>query len=175
MLPYRARRKADIVVSSLMIVFGLVIVYAASQMPWTANRTGAGSGWYLSPGLYPAILGVLLVIFNIRVLATAWKEVGPAEIPAMFAGWLRGLPCNRGVQGVIFMMALTGVYIFFGIGTLDFRIVSAIYLLIFIAVFWWPDAGPQLPLRIIVTVAVAIAFPMLIAHIFSTYLYVPMP
>lgn len=175
MLPERARRKADIVFSSLMIVFGLVILVAASRMPWTSARTGGGSQWYLSPGLYPAILGVLLVVFSARVLVTAWKEVGPADIGPQFIGWVRGLPRNRGVQSVVFMMTLVGVYIFLGIGSADFRIVSAIFLFIFIAVFWWPEAGKKLPMRIAVTVAIAAIIPTLMAYIFETHLYVPMP
>ncbi|MBL0935986.1 MAG: tripartite tricarboxylate transporter TctB family protein [Rhizobiaceae bacterium] len=175
MLPERARRKADIVFSSFMIVLGLVMLYAASQMPWSSARTGGGSQWYLSPGLYPAILGTLLVIFSARVLVAAWKEVGGTDISAMFTGWVRGLPQNRGVQNVVFMMVLVGVYIFFGIGSADFRVVSAIFLFLFIAAFWWPDSGKKLPMRIAATAAIAAAVPTLMAYIFTTHLFVPMP
>lgn len=93
----------------------------------------------------------------------------------MFIGWVRALPRNRGVQNVIFMMVLVGVYIFFGIGSGDFRLVSAVFLFLFIAAFWWPDSGKQLPLKIASTAVIAAVVPTLMAYIFTTHLFVPMP
>ncbi len=175
MLPLETRRKADFVVSIGLIAAGAFILYRASQMPWSNTRTGASAQWFLSPGLFPATLGVLLILFSLRVLLTAVREGGHQGGGTMFAGWLKGLPRNRPVQRVVFMIALIGAYIWFGIGNVDYRLASAAFLFVFIAAFWWPESGDRLPVRIAVTVAVAVLLPAALAHLFSTFLFVPMP
>jgi hypothetical protein len=175
MLPLETRRKADFIVSIGLIGVGGYILYSASQMPWASTRTGASAQWFLSPGLFPATLGMLLILFSLRVLLTAVKDGGHRGGGTMLMGWLKGLPWNRPVQRVVFMIALIGAYISFGIGNADYRLVSAAFLFVFIAAFWWPESGDKLPLRIVVTLAVSVLLPAALAHVFSTFLFVPMP
>ena len=175
MLPERTRRKADVVVSSLFILFGFIIIYRASQMPWATTRTGGTSQWFISPGLFPTVIGVLLILFSIRVLVTAIAEEGHRNIAPLFLGWLRGLPSNRGVHRVVLMVFWIGLYIFGAIGRINYQLASAIFLFGFIAVLWFPGAGAQWPKRLLITALISIIVPVVIIHVFSTYLYVPAP
>ena len=175
MLPERTRRKADVVVCLLFILFGLFLFYEASRMPWASTRTGAQAQWFLSPGLFPATIGALLILFSLRVLATAIAQGGHKGIWATFAPWLRGLPTNRGVQRVALMILLIGTFIFAGIGRIDFRLAGSLFLFTFIGLFWWPFSGEAPVRRTLVTLAISLAVPAVIAYLFSTFLYVPMP
>ena len=175
MLPMQTRRKADVVVSALMILFGLLIIYRASQMPWSNTRTGAAAQWFLSPGLFPTVLGALLILFSLRVFVTALREGGGRDLTPLLVRWLRGLPSNRGAHRIAFMILWIGAYIFFGVGEFNYELVSAIFLFVFISVFWLPGAGAQLPKRLIITAAVSMIVPIVVAYIFSNYLYVPAP
>ncbi|RDE08698.1 tripartite tricarboxylate transporter TctB family protein [Pelagibacterium lacus] len=175
MLPHRARRKMDIVVSFAMICFGIVVLIAASQMPWAPRSASGAVQWYLSPGLYPATLGFFLVVFSSFVLWNAVREVGIGDIGTMFRGWMRNLPTNHPVHRVVIAMLLVGLYIFVGIGLAEFWIVSAVFLFVFIALFWFPEPGMKLAHRVPISLAISVLIPLAVAFVFETYFYVPMP
>lgn len=171
MLPLQSRRKADVVVSIVFMLFGAYIIYEAMQMPWSRGRFE----WYASPGLFPAVIGTLLILFSLRVLFVAVSDGGHRNIARTFSQWIRGLPRNRGIHRVTFTIAWVGLYVFYGVGRFNYEIVSAVFLAVFIGVFWLSDAGPQWPKRLAVTIAVSVAVPVVVAYVFETYLYVPSP
>lgn len=175
MLPRETRRKADVVVSTLLAFFGAFIIYQGTLMPWVMTRTSGASQWFLSPGLFPVIVGGMLIAFSLRILATALAEGGGRGIGASLKGWLRGLPRNHGVMRVGFMILWIGLYVFAGVGNAEYRLVSAIFLFVFIAAFWLPGAGAQLPKRLMISALVSVLVPVCISYVFSTYLYVPAP
>ena len=171
MLPAPARRKADVVVSALFVALGAYVIYEATQMPWVRGR----HQWYTSPALFPTLIGALLILFSLRVLAVAIKEGGHHDLLSTFGGWLAGLPRNRGVHRVVFAMAWIGLYVFVGLGNYHYQLLSAVFLAVFIGLFWLPDAGAAWPRRVAVTLAVALSVPFAIAYVFSTFLFVPAP
>jgi len=171
MLPLQTRRKADIVVSILFMLFGAYIIYEAMQMPWSRGRFQ----WYASPGLFPTVIGILLIVFSLRVLLVAVRDGGHRHIARTFWQWLQGLPRNRGIHRVTFTIFWIGLYVFYGVGHFNYEIVSAVFLAVFIGVFWVSGAGSQWPKRLAVTVLVSVAVPVVVAYVFSTYLYVPSP
>lgn len=171
MLPLQTRRKADFVVSILFIFFGAFIIYEASQMPWARGRFA----WYASPGLFPTIIGILLILFSLRVLLTAIKDGGHRSLFSTFGKWVAGLPRNRRVLRVVFIALWLAAYIFLGLGNYNYQALSAVFLAVFIGVFWLPGSGSRWPKRLAITIVVAIAVPIVISYIFSTYLFVPAP
>jgi hypothetical protein len=175
MLLKKSLRRADVVASSAIIGLGLVIIYAGSQMPWNSTLTGGDAQWYLSPGLFPTVVGALLIIFSLRVLITAIKEGGLDQLGTSTAQWLRGLPVNRPIHRAIIITLLMAAYIFFGLGTINFLVASSIFLFVSIAVFWWKDAGDHLARTIGITLAVSVGVPFVLSYLFSTFLSVPMP
>jgi hypothetical protein len=171
MLPLQTRRKADVVVSILLIAFGGFIIYEAMQMPWARGRFQ----WYASPGLFPTVIGVLLILFSLRVLLVAVRDGGHRDIARTFWQWVQGLARNRGIHRVTFTILWIGLYVFYGVGHYNYQAVSAVFLAVFIGIFWVYGAGPQWPKRLAVTLAVSITVPVVIAYVFATYLYVPSP
>ncbi|WP_157961803.1 tripartite tricarboxylate transporter TctB family protein [Acuticoccus kandeliae] len=175
MLPTPARRKADVVISTLMIVFGAFIIYRASLMPWSSTRTGGESQWFLSPGLFPATIGSLLILFSCRVLLTALREGGHRGILRSLGAWVRNLPADRSTQRVAFMIVWLAIYIFGLIGNVNYLVASSLFLFVFIAVFWLPGAGRAMLSRAAIALAVAILVPLSVSYTFEHFLYVPAP
>lgn len=175
MLPHKSLRRADVVVSCAMIGLGCAVIYSGSQMPWSSTLTGGAAQWYLSPGLFPTVVGGLLILFSARVLLTAIKEGGHRGIGEAASGWIRRLPRNRPVHRAILIALLLAAYVFLGIGRINFVVASALFLFVSIAVFWWKDAGHHWLRTIAVTLGVAVGVPLVISYLFSAFLYVPMP
>ncbi len=175
MLPHKSLRRADVVASSAMIGLGALVIYAGSQMPWTSSLTGGSAQWYLSPGLFPTIIGALLILFSLRVLITAIKEGGTEGIGKATAEWLRNLPGNSRIHRAIIIILLMGAYVFLGIGRINFLVASSIFLFVSIAIFWWREAGGHLARTIGITLAVSIVVPYVLSSLFTTFLFVPMP
>lgn len=175
MLPRKSLRRADVVASSVMICLGLGVVISAARMPWTSTVTGSTNLWYVSPGLFPAVIGGLLILFNLKVLAQAIKEGGCDGLWSSTVGWFRGLGYNRPIHRVILISILMAVYIFVAIGRMNFLLASGLFLFISIALFWWGDGEGKLSRKIPVTALVAVGVPYLFTYLFRTFLYVPMP
>lgn len=171
MLSPEARRKADVVVCLLFIALGAWVIWEAYNMPWERGRFR----WYTSPGLFPTVVGALLILFSLRVLATALRAGGHRGIGRMLGGWISGLPSNRGIHRVVFSMVWIGLYIFVGLGNFHYQMLSIGFLAVFMGVLWLPGAGRDLLRRLAIVLAVSVSVPLVITHIFSTYLYVPAP
>jgi hypothetical protein len=175
MLPHKSLRRADVVASTVMIGVGVAIVYSGSQMPWSSTLTGGAPQWYLSPGLFPTVVGALLIIFSLRILVTAIKEGGTQGLWTSTRNWFRTLPRNRPIHRAIIITLLMSAYIFLGLGRINFLLASSIFLFVSIACFWWSEAGDKLLRYIAITLAVAIGVPFVISFLFSKFLFVPMP
>lgn len=176
MLPRESRRQADVVVSISLIGFGLIVILSASTMPWISTRTGAKAAqWFLSPGLMPALIGLLLILFSVRIFVTAISEGGHRSIGSVLRRWLAGLPKNRKVHRVMVMILIMGAYIFGGLVRVNFYVATSVFLAIAITTFWW-DSGPHNRLTFFAITAIAsIVTPLTVGYLFTTFLYVPMP
>ena len=175
MLPRQSLRRADVVASVAFMALGAIVIYRASQMPWASARTGGSVQWYLSPGLFPVVVGTLLILFSARVLINALREGGQHGIGAATRAWFAGLPRNSGVHRVVIISILMAIFVFGAIGRVNFVVASSIYLFVAIAMFWWPTNGRSLPVSAAITAVIAVAIPLVVTTIFSTFLFVPMP
>ena len=55
-------RKADIFSGSLIILLGLFIISQAVQMPMKDSWGGVQNVWFVSPALFPLLVGGMLVL-----------------------------------------------------------------------------------------------------------------
>ncbi|MBN9438811.1 tripartite tricarboxylate transporter TctB family protein [Bosea sp. (in: a-proteobacteria)] len=175
MLPRKSLRRADVAMSTGMILLGASVIYAASGMPWQSTLTGGSAQWYLSPGLFPAVVGALLIAFSLRVLIIAIKEGGTEELVPATIAWLRCIGGNHRLHRAALAVGLMAAYIFLGIGRVPFLAASGIFLFVAIALFWWREAEGGLLRTVLITAAIAIGVPLLLSTLFTTFLYVPMP
>ncbi|MEO8304617.1 MAG: tripartite tricarboxylate transporter TctB family protein [Betaproteobacteria bacterium] len=168
-------RKVDFLFSLALIAFGIVVVVAASRMPWTSTQTGISAAWHLSPGLFPALLGALLIVFSLSVLATAVAAGGHRDIVTFVRGALARIPRNRSLHRVLLIIVLIGGYVFGLVGHVNYYVASSIYLFMFMLLFHKAPRGRSTTRNALMLLAIAIAVPLAIGYLFSTYLNVPLP
>lgn len=175
MLPKAKMRKVDVVVSVGLLALGVIVIHQALGMPWGAGRTGGDSAWYLSPGVFPLVVGSMITVFSIRVLIQAIRDGGHRHLFRDFAGWLAGLPADRKVHSVAIVFFLIAVYIFLLFGNVHYYIGTAGFLFVFMMIFYRPFSLPRPWRSFAIVVATSVLVPTAVGHVFSTYLYVPMP
>ena len=175
MLPPKTMRKVDVVLSSALFGLGILVINAALGMPWDDGRTGGDSAWFLSPGIFPLVIGAMISAFSLRVLYRAISEGGHKGLLNSFRVWFRNLPTNTRIHRVATVFLLIGIYIFGLIGRIDYYIGTILFLFVFMMLFYrpWTQTNPWR--STIIVVATSTIVPVTIGYVFSTYLYVPLP
>src|SRR6056297_3549243 len=73
-------RIQDFVTSIVLFIFGLFIIIGAAQMPVSSSYGGVKNVWYVSPALFPFIIGGSMLVLSILLAVVAVKEVGMESI-----------------------------------------------------------------------------------------------
>jgi hypothetical protein len=168
-------RKADFLFSLVLIAFGIVVIVAAAGMPWTSTQKGVSSSWYLSPGLFPALLGLLLIVFSLNVLRNAIVEGGHRDLARFIADAIGAAPRSRRLHRVLLVILIIGAYVFGLLKNVNYFVASSAYLFVFMLLFHTRREGVSTTRNALVLLAVAVGVPLVIGYIFSTYLNVPLP
>jgi len=134
----RELRRADFITSIIFIVFGIWVIEEALKMPLRESYAGVQNVWYVSPALFPLIIGTFITLFGIMLLANAVRTGGASY----FFQTLRRFPLRRekfftesNVKFVSILLALfTFVYLF--IPRVDFFISVSMFLMYFISSFY---------------------------------------
>lgn len=166
-------RRVDFLFSLVLIAFGVAILIAAYDMPWSSHQTGISGSWYLSPGLLPAILGALLIIFSLNILAHAVSAGGHRDVWGLIKNGLIGVAGNRAFHKSILSIVVLSAYIFGLLGNVNYYIATGLYLFVFMVLFHHKSKSVLLNLSLLVIIAVAV--PVVVGYLFSHYLDVPLP
>ena len=68
MLEKEKLRKADIFSGSIIFFFGLWIVLQAVKMPMKDSWGGVQNVWYVSPALFPLLVGAMIALLAVTVV-----------------------------------------------------------------------------------------------------------
>ncbi|TCK29203.1 tripartite tricarboxylate transporter TctB family protein [Ancylobacter aquaticus] len=168
-------RKADFVTSIVFMLLGIVMIVAASRMPWIVQSGGLQQDWYLSPGLFPTVLGVLLIIFSSNVLMHAVRGGGYRGLGRAAAHGLRSVGSNHDLHRMAMAAALVGLYVFVGIGRVEYHIASSVFLFVTMLVFHRAPDRPFTVRAVLKLALIAVLAPLVIGYIFTEFFQVPMP
>lgn len=154
-------RSADLLVSIVLIIFGIAVTILSIQL----IVTGPGDAIYLSNGLMPLIIGVLITLMSVSVLIHAIKEGGTlAEFkPATVVSALK----SREGLSTLFILAWLAVYIWVLLEILPYVFATFIYLWVMFRVYYRKN--------IVVETIIAIAISLLVTVAFGTLVNVPLP
>lgn len=174
MMERESLRKADIPVSLLLAGFGGWLVWSASRMPWVVEEFGATKEWYLSPGLMPALVGILIILCSMMVLARAFGEGAHRGLGGFLLSRFAALPTSRVAWRVLGLWVLIGIYVFGLIRQLDYHVATAVFALAFMVVFtdWARVRRARMAVAILL---VAILLPVALGYLFQQELGVPLP
>lgn len=143
MLEKEKLRKADIFSGGVICLFGLWVIRRALQMPMKDSWGGVQNVWFVSPALFPLIVGGMIAILGILLTRTALKSVGRDELVQTLR-WLGSAQLIRFLKSAaeIRLYAIAVLFfsfVFLNLPRIDFLLCSVLFLAVFISMFHFDD------------------------------------
>ncbi len=137
-------RKADIYSGGAMFLFGLWIILQALKMPMKDSWGGVQNVWYVSPAIFPLIVGCIIMLLGVLLCRTALKMVGSKAfgetvrwlLSKALLQFLNSIPNLRFYTIVVLFLS----FVFLTIPRIDFFISAVLFLVVFITSFYFDDA-----------------------------------
>jgi hypothetical protein len=117
----------DLRVGFVVLVFGLYICWASFTMPMRGE-------FIESPGIFPGLMGVLLVLFAAILIVKALKKGGRLHTTRIFGSTI-SIMKSQEHRPVIMGVILPAIYVFVGIPLIGFYLSSAVFMTIMFYVF----------------------------------------
>ena len=151
-------RGTDLIVGSLFFILGVIILVSAFQMPLRGSFAGVINVWYVSPALFPIIIGVGMILLSIGILRHALKEYGLEQLKQMIAERKKTPLLNeKSIRyAAILVPLLTMVYI--NLTRIDFFFAIALFLSFTIPVFYYGSLGIMKKMLMYYSCAMGIIF-----------------
>ncbi|MBK9134241.1 MAG: tripartite tricarboxylate transporter TctB family protein [Betaproteobacteria bacterium] len=144
---------------------------------WRMDRLGhQGISPWSAPGLLPAVVGALMVIFALVLAAQTWREgAAPADDGADAAGTDTAQPSWRG-SALAAALCLLFAGVSLGRGW-PFRVEAAVFIVVFTALFRWREwrAAGRVVRGLVQTMLIAVAASVAIAWLFESVFLVRLP
>jgi hypothetical protein len=143
MLKKETLRKADIVTGVVILAFGIWVLIQALKMPMVGNYAGVENAWYISPALFPMIVGIFLILLSVILIVNAARELdgdGLAGIVKSVRGYFAQQRFREEGQirfASILIILFSFVYLL--IPYVDFFLASVFFLFTFISLFYLDD------------------------------------
>lgn len=140
MIEIEKLRKADIFSGTAIFCLGIFAIYQAFQMPMKDSYAGVQNVWYVSPALFPLLIGSILALLGLMLVRTALKQVRLEGLRSVFAylgssaftEFLKK-PVTVRFYGIVLNLF---VFVFVLIPHIDFFLASIIFLLAFFFMFY---------------------------------------
>lgn len=132
-------RRADFVTSILLILFGGWVLLQAFQMPMKDTYGGVRNVWYVSPALLPILVGSAIAVLGTVLLIHSIRTGGAGQVVEGVRHFRPGLS-DAGLRFLAILLALTS-FVFLFIPRIDFFLSIALFLLYFVAAFFFDDTA----------------------------------
>ena len=137
-------RKADIYSGAAICLFGLWIILQALKMPMKDSWGGVQNVWYVSPAIFPLVVGSMIMLLGALLCRTALKMVGFKAfgetvrwlLSKALLQFLNSIPNLRFYTIVVLFLS----FVFLTIPRIDFFISAVLFLVVFITSFYFDDA-----------------------------------
>jgi hypothetical protein len=117
----------DVRVGCLTLVFGLYICWTSFTMP-------SRGGLIESPGIFPGLMGILLIVFALILIARSWKKGGRIHASRIFGSTV-SIVKSQDHRPVLIGIILPAIYVFVGIPLIGFYLSSALFMTVMFYVF----------------------------------------
>lgn len=133
--------RVDFYISLVLIAFGVAVVAEAWRMPRFEHL---GVNPYTVPGLVPAFIGGVLVLFGLIMLLRSSRALaGSARDGAGSVTGGPGLLSGEGARRTLLTLLLTLGYGAGLVGLLPYWLATFVFVFLFITVFEWPTASSR--------------------------------
>jgi len=155
-----AKRRADLWTSLVLLVLAAAMLGGALQFPLEGTYAGVRNAWYVSPALFPLIVGTAIAILAAALLLTAvragaWRAVRQGSVP-VGEGGVGGLD-------VALIAGLIAAFVVAFIPRVDFIIGATFFLFVFTVAFHVPGPERVRPALACFAVAALAVFGMALA------------
>ena len=136
-------RKADVFSGSAVMLLGLWIISQALKMPMKDSWGGVQNVWFVSPALFPLLVGGTIVLLGGLLIRTALKEIGGKALKQALQ-WLGSSDLvqflkTASLMRFYAMVALFFSFVYLNIPRVDFFLCSVLFLKVFISMFYFED------------------------------------
>ncbi len=136
-------RKADIFSGGIIFLFGLWIISRALKMPMKDSWGGVQNVWFVSPALFPLLVGGMISLLGVLLVRTAFKSVGKEGLKVtlqwLFSRNLITYLCDSATLRFYAVVVLFISFVFMNIPRVDFFLSSVLFLVVFISMFYLDD------------------------------------
>jgi hypothetical protein len=136
-------RKADIFSGGVIMLFGMWIISQAIQMPMKDSWGGVQNVWYVSPALFPLLVGAMITLLGALLVRKALHTVGRKGLMDVL-NWLGSASLVHYLKtpAVFRFYAMTLLFfsfVFLNIPRIDFFLCAILFLIVFITMFYFDD------------------------------------
>ena len=136
-------RKADLITSVLIFLFGAWVVWMAFQMPMKDSFGGVMNVWYVSPAIFPIFVGAALMTLAMVLFNVALSQIGRKKAAEMVRQLIRfGSAEKRLSDKTVRFFAIAVLllsYVYMNIPRVDFYLGTLLFLTVFITMFYFDD------------------------------------
>ena len=131
-------RRSDLFTSIVLFLLGLWIIFEAFKMPIKDSYAGVKNVWYVSPALFPLIIGFALMILSVFLFKVAVNAVGISYLKKGLTKLIKFKMEERDLK-FIAILSLFAFYVYLFIPRVDFFVSTALFLMVFISIFYFED------------------------------------
>lgn len=130
-------RGTDIVTGIIFLILGIVILVMAFQMPLTDSYGGVNSVWYVSPALFPIIIGIGMILLAISIIVYGVKNDCINQLKISLSQ-KKGQPIltDSTVNLIAVIVPLCSI-VYINLKAIDFYFSICIYLLVTTSMFYF--------------------------------------
>ncbi len=137
MLQEKKLRKADFVTSIVLFAFGVWVLFQAFRMPMRDTYGGVRNVWYVSPALFPLVVGIGISILSTALLVHSIRTGGAVDALHGIRTFAPKLT-EAGVRFIAVLVAIS-TFVYVLIPRVDFVLSIALFLSFFVHAFSFED------------------------------------
>lgn len=163
------KSKIDMIASAVMFFCGLFVVIESIKMP---SQQLSGSAWYTTPGIFPCILGMLLMATSIIMAILGYKYSGgmkSGDIGRAF-DYVRSRYVKR--LGIALALFLAYVFVLLGNKYVHYMLATFLYLVPNMLIF---DPKPLTKSSVVKYIVTSAAFAVAVGYSFQEFARIPLP
>jgi uncharacterized membrane protein YidH (DUF202 family) len=132
-------RKKDFITSLNLIAFGIfMILYTIFYIPMKDSWGGVMNVWYVSPGLFPVCIGILIILLGLVLLRRAILDGGARKYVEDLS---RGRQSPEKTLRLLGILTVISAYVYLHIPRVDYFLSTVFCLLVFISFFYLEAPG----------------------------------
>jgi hypothetical protein len=133
-------RKKDFITSIILIAFGIfMVLYTITVIPMKDSWGGVMNVWFVSPGLFPVCIGILIIIMGIVLCNRAIKDGGAKKFFEDLSH--REKDASGKTLRLLGILLVIVAYVYLYIPRIDYFLGTMFCLVVFISFFYFdrPD------------------------------------